>query len=239
MAVSSPHYQCLRELHRRSVLPQGDSILEIGEANWYGDIAAPEEIKAAVASHLTSPLLLFHVVKALYEWLFSTQDVQSIDMNGSPAALRIDLNDRIDLGRTFATVINHGTLEHVFNAAQAFKTIHDHCRVGGLMIHESPFTGWIDHGFVTFQPTLFFDLAASNCYELRFLAVTEIESGYVHEYTSRDDLLAAASEGRIPNNAMLFVALTKTTDGEFRIPMQGYYANRLSESAKAAWSDLR
>jgi hypothetical protein len=37
MAISATHYQLLRRL--QPMLPQGGSLLEIGEANWYGDIA--------------------------------------------------------------------------------------------------------------------------------------------------------------------------------------------------------
>ena len=38
MAVSVPHYLVVRDLYRYGMLPQGGSLLEIGEANWYGDI---------------------------------------------------------------------------------------------------------------------------------------------------------------------------------------------------------
>ena len=38
MAISVPHYLVIRDLYRYGMLPQGGALLEIGEANWYGDI---------------------------------------------------------------------------------------------------------------------------------------------------------------------------------------------------------
>jgi hypothetical protein len=70
----------------------------------------------------------------------------------------------VDLDRQFHVVINSGTAEHVFNACQFFKTVHERTFPGGLMIHAFPFVGWLDHGFYNFNPTLIADLAAANQY---------------------------------------------------------------------------
>ena len=232
MAISAPHYHCLKELHRCGELPQGGSLLEIGEANWYGDID-PESVGLNRSDDL------FAIAKQVYLQLFAARTLAAIDANGTPAAHRMDLNQPIDLGWQFETVINHGTLEHVFNAAQVLQTMHNHCAVGGLMIHESPFTGWIDHGFYTIQPTLYFDLAAANKYEILHLAVTSLDHPLPVVVDSREQLLEMARLGTLPSNAMLFVALSKTTDGPFKIPMQGYYAQTISSEAAEAWEVLR
>lgn len=248
MAISAPHYRCLRELHRRGELPQGGSILEIGEANWYGDmpaevvaaeLGAAEEFPDAIRSEWAA----FDFVKWIYRKFFGTSECVSIDMGGTPESLRIDLNgdfDPIPLGRQFfTTVINHGTAEHIFNIGQVFRTMHDHCAVGGLMIHESPFTGWIDHGFYTIQPTAYFDLCAANGYQLVYMAVTQIEQNLAVPIESREQLLTMAQKGGVPNNSMLWVAMRKQSDAEFKIPMQGVYAGTLSGEAAKAWKDFR
>lgn len=229
MAIAAPHYRCLLDLHAVGQLPQGGSILEIGEANWYGDIPVPPEISVA-----TDP---YAVVKDLYAALFHTSDVVSIDMHGTPAALILDLNGPIDLKRQFTTVFNHGTAEHVFNVGNVFKVMHDHCAVGGLMIHESPFTGWIDHGFYTLQPTLYYDLAIANGYEIVTVAVTHIELQLVAYMSCREQLLAFARH--IPNNAMLFVAMRKVSAEPFAAPIQGVYTTLVSQEVKEAWRTLR
>ena len=243
MAISAPHYHCLKELHRRGELPQGGMILGIGEAQWYGDIAppwkkynVPDQRFAGWETQWNE--LSFKIAKDLYKELFDCDRVMAIDMHG-PTSLNLDLNQPLDLKGTFSVVYNHGTLEHIFNPAQVLRTMHDHCEVGGLMLHESPFTGWIDHGFYTIQPTLYYDLAAANSYDLRYFAVTHIEHGTAVEIHSREQLLKMAAAGGVANNAMLYVAMRKTKDEPFRIPMQGFYAEAISAEAQAAWRDLR
>ncbi len=249
MAISAPHYRCLTELHRRGLLPQGGALLEIGEAEWYGDTPVPDEIAGDVRANTdwsAAPRWqAFVVVKALYRWLFATERVVSIDWHGTPAALRADLNYPIGFKNDkqskllFSTVYNHGTLEHIFNPAQVFQTMHERCEVGGLLIHESPFTGWIDHGFFCIQPTLFYDVAAANKYDVVMLAVTQIEPIVCVHIKHREHLLRLALSKQLPANAMLFVALRKTADEPFKIPMQGVYAGTAGKKACAAWHALR
>lgn len=230
MAISAPHYQLLKSI--KHLLPVGGSLLEIGEANWYGDMEPdfPYEEKEN----------LFSVAKCCYYSLFAPRKIVSIDFNGTPSALRLDLNGPIELVEQFDVTINHGTAEHVFNIGQVFATMHAHCTDGGLMIHESPFTGWIDHGFYCLQPTLFYDLAAANCYEVVLVALETIQPPKVIRLESRDHVAALATAGTLPNNAMLFVVFRKRGEAAFRIPMQGYYSRHgLSAAGQRAWSNLR
>jgi hypothetical protein len=117
--------------------------------------------------------------------------------------------------------------------------MHDHCEVGGLMIHESPFVGWIDHGFWNINPTVYFDLAHANAYDIRFMAVNQIEQQSSAEIHSREHLLTMAANGGVPFNSMLYVAMKKTKDAEFAIPIQGVYAGSVSADATRAWKELR
>lgn len=245
MAISAPHYHCLKELHRRGELPRGGALLEIGEANWYGDIPPPFGDYRAPDTRLggwevTWQADSFRLVKRLYADLFGNPQVSAIDFHG-PTAEKKDLNLPITTinGSLFDTVINHGTCEHIFNIGQVYQTMHDCVRVGGLLIHESPFTGWIDHGFYTIQPTLYFDLAAANQYKIVYMAVTHIEHGSAVEIHSREQILKMAAAGGVANNSMLYVAMRKTADEPFKIPMQGFYAQSISEEASHAWREMR
>lgn len=238
MAITATHYELLKSLP----VQHGSTLLEIGEANWYGDLN-PEVIyvdhcRRETPSELANSLPgviksgnLFAIAKQFYEAWFSPSKSVAIDWNGSENALRLDLNGGGDLGERFDVVINHGTAEHIFNIGQVFKTTHEHCEVDGWMIHDSPFTGWIDHGFYCLQPTLFYDLAHANCYEIAKVAIHESKSRYIRTVASRDDV----REDAIPDNSMLFVAYRKRFDTEFRIPWQGYYAGALSQSGSKAW----
>lgn len=243
MAISATHYQILREL--QPLLTRGGSLLEIGEANWYGDqnpaclLEVVDEATAEVVREAIASRNWFSVAKACYAALFTPRRVVSIDLNGTPQALRYDLNKPLPPLGQFDVVINHGTAEHVFNIGQVFASMHAACKVGGLMMHESPFTGWIDHGFYCLQPTLFYDLAAANGYEIVGVWLEEIKSRFVHRVASRERMTELAGNGSIPDNAMLFVVYRKASAGGFRLPAQGYYAQTLSKAGKQAWEVLR
>lgn len=266
MAISSTHAQLLRRL--QPILPHGGTLLEIGEANWYGDVepghaifAPPDDFEATLqlveanapgvvdlqyddsgfieSAAIKQSADLFAIAKAFYASLFAPSRIVSIDMHGTPAALRFDLNKPLPPLGLFDVIINHGTAEHVFNIAQVFASMHAACKIGGLMIHESPFTGWIDHGFYCLQPTLFYDLAAANGYEIVSVSIEQIEQGLILAVESRDHVIELAKRGELPDNSMLFVVFRKRAATPFAIPVQGYYAQTLSEAARKAWGELR
>jgi hypothetical protein len=235
MAISYTHFQLLKHLHAQGELPQGGSILEIGEANVYGDFDIASEVGMWP---LTGRIDDYGYAKIIYAKLFSTQDVASIDAGG-PTAHKFDLNQPCTLNRQFTTVINHGTAEHIFNIAQVFRTMHDHCAVGGLMIHECPFTGWLDHGFYCLQPTLFWDVAHDNGYKMVLMATEHLQSRTYKIYENREQLLEERRRGALADNLMLFVVMRKTKDEQFYVPMQGVYAGTAGDVATQAWKDLR
>lgn len=231
MAMSATHYQLLTSL--QGIVPYHGAILEIGEANWYHD--APPETFGIDSRGCKN---LFDVAKRAYAKLFAPRRVVSVDFNGTPQALRLDLNRPLPPLGLFDLVINHGTAEHVFDVAQVFASMHNACAVGGLMVHESPFTGWLDHGFYCFQPTLFYDLAAANGYEVASIAVHEIKSRQIIDVPNREAMTQILAAG-VPHNAMLFVVLKKTHGLQFRLPVQGYYAQTIGAEAASAWETLR
>lgn len=219
MAISRTHYELFRSLP----LPRGGTLLEIGEANWYGDLDPRSVGLLQTNQH--------DLAKEFYAQTFAPEKTVAIDMNGTKAALRYDLNRPVPIDEQFDVVINHGTAEHVFNIGQVFQTMHDRCHLGGLTIHDAPFTGWVDHGFYTLQPTLFYDLAHANCYEIVLVAVHDCVSGSIVRLESRDDV----HRRELPPNAMLFVVFKKRFDLPFKVPMQGYYGGGLSLDGVQAW----
>ena len=229
MAISATLYSLLSQIHP----PTGCHILELGEANWYGDLN-PEGLFP-----LTDKENLFTVAKDFYKHWCQPAVINSIDFDGTKDALRMDLNRPVPFVAIWDVVINHGTMEHIFNVAQFLLTMHDACADGGLMIHDAPFTGWIDHGFYAFNPTLFYDLAAKNGYEIVTMAMHEIRSRLIVRLENREHIQRLAAVGKVPNNAMLFAVLRKRGNKPFRIPMQGYYAGVLGTNGNDAWRTLR
>ncbi|MBF0180767.1 MAG: hypothetical protein HQM03_12160 [Magnetococcales bacterium] len=264
MAITGIEYTVFRFLREQNALPLGVDLLELGEANWYGDVAleafqrdiglfAREDDRASLTQWLEDVIrqlrtppdtaqrtaYMFALPKVWYRTLFHAQSIVSIDLGGTSQALRLDLNQPIDLGRRFGVVLNIGTAEHVFNQFQVFKTIHDHALAGGLMVHVLPFSGWIDHGFYNFQPTFFWDLAAANRYEVVLMLCGEITPLKLTQLHNREGIIELAGKQAIGQNTNLLVALRKPHDDAFVVPMQGYYSQQLSAKSAAAWKNMR
>ena len=257
MAISVIEYQLIRSLREQDLLPLGGDLLEIGEANWYGDISLDllrADIARLVPPQRQGELLasleraaaqgderaLLDLGKVFWHAFLAPASITAIDLGGTEKAHKLDLNLPIDLGQRFDIVHNSGTLEHVFDIAQAFRNMHNLTRPGGLMIHHAPFVGWVGHGFYALQPTLFWDLAEANNYHVHVMLYAELKPPRLETLAGRDAVLEMARDGRIGRNANLAAVLRRpATEAAFRIPFQGYYAGRVSQAAVDAWSRLR
>jgi methyltransferase family protein len=153
-------------------------------------------------------------------------DYTCVDIDGSPDAVPLDLNyDEAPAEHRgkYDLVTNFGTTEHIMNQLNSFKVIHDLTAVGGVMIHELPTQGLLDHGLFNYNPKFFRFLGENNGYETLFLDYrwTEIRTGLsenlkyqIEKYTSiADRPLCGVSE------AVLFVAQRKARDGPFIPPV--------------------
>jgi hypothetical protein len=136
--------------------------------------------------------------------------------------------------------MNLGTAEHVCNVLQVFKTIHDFTLPSGLIVQALPFSGWVDHGFYNFNPTFYWDLAAANGYVMQLCVYTEIDPFKLVQLHRRESILELANAGQIGHNSMIYVLLRKPAQhAEFKVPIQGYYAEAISAEAAEAWMTLR
>ncbi len=205
MAITKGDVHLWLFLKAADVLPLCPSVLEIGQANWYDPIVGEE----------TDP---FALARQFYRSLFGCNtEFEAIDFDG-PDAKKLDLNNHRGIGM-FVVVINTGTTEHVFNQAQVFKTIHESCLKDGLMFHSAPVHGWQNHGFYTYSPCLFVDLARENKYQFLGGCFSEFPSGQIAE--TDHNLNPPVFEG----DGMLHVAYRKTSSDPFRVPIQGRYRN--------------
>jgi hypothetical protein len=247
MAISECHYRILKHLRDNGTLPECKSILNIGQPNWYGDMSWDvvwEHLTGSDADSFAENHTPIEMAELAYRMLFDFDSFVSIDIGGDENAIKADLNYPVTpLGEwhygDFDLVVNHGTAEHIFNIAQVFRTMHDYCKPGGFMIHEAPWTGWIDHGFYSLQPTLFYDLAAANAYELPFVGIAQVDKKRVLTVAKREAISEIVLNGGPPADSLLFVVLKKTSDEPFKIPQQGVYGGKVSETVRAAWRQLR
>jgi hypothetical protein len=115
--------------------------------------------------------------------LLGATKVESFDNSDFEQATHIaDMNLPIECAETYDTVLDAGTLEHIYNAPQALKNVSAMCAENGQILHILPANNQCGHGFWQFAPELFYSLySAENGYSdtTVFLAAFDNE---VHWY---------------------------------------------------------
>jgi hypothetical protein len=160
-------------------LEQGDRIIELGDQMLNAGTPPdpiitfirkfrPDFDAGEIAAGL--PVNSFGVTYAYEMWRRCGLDYLSYDVTEAPFSKVFDLNfhrvpneDR----QTAMIVTNIGTTEHVANQLNAFHSIHDLLKVGGVAIHSVPFAGMLNHSFFNYHPKFFFSLIVNNRYKLR------------------------------------------------------------------------
>jgi SAM-dependent methyltransferase len=185
-------------LKRRGLLDGCRRVVEIGRQQINDRLIVSPELDEAVAlfggtkPELT-PVGATHVVpdSPPGRLLWSALDLQSKSVDIDGGDIRIDLNK----GRVpwryrgaFDLAVNAGTTEHVANQGNAFAAIHDLVRPGGLMVHQLPAYGNIEHGFFGYHPKFFHRLAEANDYELAELTLTPQREFDLPEYLCGEGL---------------------------------------------------
>ena len=168
----------------------------------------------------------------LYDFFnFVGIDYTSYEIFDGPNTRIFDLNfDSIaeDHREYFDVVLNFGTTEHVFNQYNCFKVIHEAAKKGACIFHQVPMTGFINHGYWTYSPRTFLELAQANDYEVMECWVCgPAGSDYLPKVVDG----VSWDEKRLPAiykshwdampvpNGLINIMLKKITNGPFRISL--------------------
>jgi hypothetical protein len=112
----------------------------------------------------------------LFRLLGATQ-VDSMDASSYEGATIVhDLNEPIppSLRNRYSVVFDSGSLEHVFNIAQAFRNCLEMVEDGGYFISIAPGNNAMGHGFYQFSPELYFRiLSPQNGFRIERILVKE------------------------------------------------------------------
>lgn len=126
--------------------------------------------------------------------------METWDILGCQNSKIVDLREPINQEHygIYDVVTDFGTTEHVDgNYYQARKNIHNACKVGGMMIHETPLTGhWHGHGH--------------NYMTLQFYEQIASEMGYTIL-----DLCIEYAMGNTTDAGLVSCVLLKNKDAEF------------------------
>jgi SAM-dependent methyltransferase len=136
----------------------------------------------------------------------------------------VDLNQPLpqDLARSFDLVVDTGTCEHCFNVAQAFVNACEALAAGGMLVHAAPMTR-INHGFWSFNPTVYPDFFEDNGFDLQMLTgVTgTIREGF------RPFNVDAFRRFEAPPEAALYVIAQRREVRPLKWPVQRKYRHML------------
>jgi len=206
MALTKGDIHLWDRLRKMQVIPSNPHVLELGEANWHGDVPLPPEI---VCENPHDP---FAVARAFYQHILNPATLTSIDMDGTEDAIKLNLNKWQFLrlpNCPFDITINSGTAEHVFNQANFFRIMHEWTKPAGLMVHATPIgAGWHSHGLYIHTIELFGLLALANEYSTLLTFYLDVDTGHI----GNDVSLYARS--------VMYVAFRKEQDSTFRYPVQ-------------------
>jgi hypothetical protein len=175
-------------------------------------------------------------VRHLFRDRYQIGDYRDCDINGA-ADLVCDLNKPLDRGLADSalTVLNGGTLEHVFDVARAFANMHEMTRMDGTMIHLAPLS-FYEHGFYNFNPLFFRSIAEANQYKMIAEAFYEMNADasgksdgpaklYItydgkYNFKLRKELQIKYRAARIPSRILYAVAYKKSGSDQFVCPYE-------------------
>ena len=185
MGMGVSDLETVKFLKAAGYIPDKASVIEIGAQRLNDSFEAPFGIEETVRLFgIKSPLPAFArsmdgnatntlagapLARDLWTWLGF--DYASIDIDGTPGSIPLDLNfddvPQASIGK-YNLVTNFGTTEHAVNQLQAFKIIHDLTALDGIMLHNVPMAGMLDHGLFSYHPRFFWLLARANGYRIVF-----------------------------------------------------------------------
>jgi len=243
--------QFLKWLDEQGAFPRGARILDIGEACLLG--ATPDDIVGFVLNHADDhdvaslqrtaveyayrSNLIGHVT---IQTLFLSELIDltnlhyvSFDVVSARKAQLFDLNvhDLADDKKgTFDVVLNFGTTEHLMNQYNAYKVMHEATREGGLIFHQVPATGYINHGYFCYNALMFQELAQANGYDIvdlwfygpcgtgNVLVNADAHPG-VADASKPQNNVEAFRQAPVPN-ALINVLFRKARAGDFRVSLE-------------------
>lgn len=230
MGISVTLLSRILHLHEQGLLPPGASIMELGAQQLYcrrkeaflrtfiAKMAARnpavklDQFSDAELRTLADGGFMSTLVKAC------GMQYAAIDIFEGDGTIVFDLNREVpapNMLNRYDLVTNFGTTEHVINQYLSLKTIHEITRPGGLIYHQLPLSGYYTHGYFSYTPLLFSQLAQANQYDV----VLEAYSKGLRA-DSPDFMVKNGYPDRECYDFGIEFILRKTTDAPFRVPLE-------------------
>lgn len=277
MGVNGRDLSLLIRLKEAGYIPAGGAVVEIGAQQLdngflraQADIARMGELFGArdpleLDGHVPAPAFgtagteplspAAPFARGFWQWL--GLDYASIDVDGSPGSIPLDLNeDEVPEGSRgkYHLVTNFGTTEHIANQLNAFRVIHDLAVPDGVIIHSLPAQGAFSHGLFDYTPKFFWRLAQSNEYRWIYFDYREDGSGFlevpqnlVDQVELYEPNIVSRKEGYRLVEASMVVVLQKRFDSPFVPPvdvpdsaaLDRGFVERYRSVLNPGWADSR
>jgi hypothetical protein len=168
---------------------------------------------------------------SLFE-LLGFEGFESLDYSDyEQAHITFDMNEKEapeGLKEKYDFIIDSGTMEHVFHVPNFLANIHAMLRPGGRVVHLSPASNYIEHGFYCFSPSFFADYYTANNYEINQMQMVKHVPApevpwEISDYTP--GCLEPVSFGGLDDGMYLTLCIVTKTSGSTAgvVPQQGHY----------------
>jgi hypothetical protein len=165
--------------------------------------------------------------------MLGIDDYHDLDASTAEGPMLVhDLNEPVPPqwhGR-FGTILDAGTLEHIFDLRTALANIVRLLRVGGAVLHISPLSGWVNHGFIQVSPCLYYDYYQANGFQVRDACVLRLKRrnfrapGLFMPY--QHELKTFSMDDREHLSLLAFTATKQQVVHPLRVPIQSKYRPR-------------
>jgi SAM-dependent methyltransferase len=235
----------LHEAARRSY---SGTIATLGRQHVY---ATEDEVRHLAARHdvwLGDTAVTLHREPSLQEQRFISDD-SLYELLGFQQSVRIDCSDYeapdelLDLNspetpahlvEAFDVILDSGTIEHVFDVPAVLRHCSRMLRPGGRIIHITPTTNCVDHGFYSISPTLYADYYKASQFQMDRLYVCRLPYRFERRSWQAYDYLQAGREalpfGQLGRRVWFTYAVaTRTKDSLPAVPQQSFYLTTWDE----------
>lgn len=237
MGLGQAAVQLTLELWQRGLFKNIKSVVDIGSQEIHVEADQFEGlVRAAGVSNYRStnfpgienyPAHPRSSARHFYQML-GAENYACIDLNKDFGAIPHDLNapfsDPAHVGK-YDLVTDHGSCEHAFNIAEAYRTLHRLCKVNGLILAVQQVYG--GNGYYNFDQSFFEGIAAANGYKIVFASfvLTPPNSKEQFHVPIASAMLDVVDWGKVDYLGMAYV-LQKQKDSEFQFPYQGEYLSQ-------------
>ena len=179
MGLGTGAVKLMLELNQRGLLKDVQSVVDIGSQELHLTLEEFEELVevAGIQNYQGERFANLKYwpaqsprcpARLLYELLGASQ-YNCLDLNGELGSIPHDMNLSFDNELYYAKydlVSDYGCNEHIFNVAEAYRTMHRLCKPNGILVNMQGV--WRGNGYYRFDESFFEGIAAANNYRILY-----------------------------------------------------------------------